>query len=1048
MLKSLFCLLWLPVGSLQLYDDFHYPSEETAERSQLVVPELLSLHIDSCSLRLNGRNETGGIGDTVFEEWIVLGLMPDLSPPVVALERNFDRWGILAMVRHSTEPIVLRKSVGSLAGIRQPYFDLTSNDPAYFKKVADSQEDYPAQLASNLTVDGELDYPSLASTLAPTRDMVEISNAVDVVKFVVTHNGRVKCASYHDRQMNGITDFDDLHAVMPNSQTIIFDPANHTTYWPNRFENSKTGLVGNHLRIANIGSFSPSVEMGFEVVGFSPIWSPYMESAETADFITCEFVGPLPGAYIAGCSQDCHKFGSLLEAKRSCVDASDCNGVTLKNGNYELRSAKTSSTSTHGETSWILKNGDNCTSICAFSDVAKDSYVAGCSQGCKALTNLSDAQNACANAVDCAGITLRANGRYELRHSHFTNTSTTGESSWLLVNSADCHSITPPSPSPSPTPGPPRPRRPDINYNPGILVRFREQSNKSFGSFSYFYVSNDTRQEVPAKEFYSKLIDYHDYYSKSMATGMAITLPNSDRRQVDMAKSVLLSAWGNYVGDQSNYGNGATYWSIGREDNGSLPLNILSVEEANLEWGLCNLALPHIQFYHENYVRADGTINYYSWGPYHDSYGDAGRLVSLFVKATQLCSNETWIKHNVPYAEHLARWILAKRLNATLADLPPHQRGLVVGVPEHDWHATKDKYFYSNNVVLLRGMEEFGEFLTTAPSQNATLGKELLSDAAGFREDIMNSIKLCTVFLNGSAYFLPPIAETNFTPFERMTYGSWKSNRYPEYSNFRFYPESLLADVMPRELEQVLLYWHNHRGGRIGGASRWGNWLDDMPVTGWGYGALVNNHTDDFLALLYGHAATYQSRGTFHSTEQLGFQGDGWYRHFLHWPNPKPNESQPVGLQYYGNENDVSFCIVSQVIIARLTRWQLVFEDFYRPQYESSRPAIWLARGAPKRWFASGAGFAVASAPTRFGRVSYQMLLTDTTSAFNVSVPAGAPDSLMWVLRWPFNVEKVTCHDCEVLQVERHGVVTVKSAGTSSFVAQVQRVGMKQHLLV
>merc|ERR1711957_828302 len=102
--------------------------------------------------------------------------------------------------------------------------------------------------------------------------------------------------------------------------------------------------------------------------------------------------------------------------------------------------------------------------------------------------------------------------------------------------------------------------------------------------------------------------------------------------------------------------------------------------------------------------------------------------------------------------------------------------------------------------------EEFGEFLTTAPSQNATLGKELLSDAAGFREDIMNSIKLCTVFLNGSAYFLPPIAETNFTPFERMTYGSWKSNRYPEYSNFRFYPESLLADVMPRELEQVLLY--------------------------------------------------------------------------------------------------------------------------------------------------------------------------------------------------------------------------------------------------
>ena len=34
---------------------------------------------------------------------------------------------------------------------------------------------------------------------------------------------------------------------------------------------------------------------------------------------------------------------------------------------------------------------------------------------------------------------------------------------------------------------------------------------------------------------------------------------------------------------QSNYGFGGTYWSYGREDNGSLPLNILSVDEALIE---------------------------------------------------------------------------------------------------------------------------------------------------------------------------------------------------------------------------------------------------------------------------------------------------------------------------------------------------------------------------------------------------------------------------------------------------------------------------------
>ena len=37
----------------------------------------------------------------------------------------------------------------------------------------------------------------------------------------------------------------------------------------------------------------------------------------------------------------------------------------------------------------------------------------------------------------------------------------------------------------------------------------------------------------------------------------------------------------------------------------------------------------------------------------------------------------------------------------------------------------------------------------------------------------------------------------------------------------------------------------------------------------------MNNATQDFLELLYGHMATYQSRGSFHSTEQLSFLGSG-----------------------------------------------------------------------------------------------------------------------------------------------------------------------------
>jgi hypothetical protein len=79
-----------------------------------------------------------------------------------------------------------------------------------------------------------------------------------------------------------------------------------------------------------------------------------------------------------------------------------------------------------------------------------------------------------------------------------------------------------------------------------------------------------------------------------------------------MALAAMLSSIGNYVGDQSNYGNGATYWSVAREDNGSLPLNILSVDDALLDWGLCTEPLAHIGYYFDNYIMANGTVDYHT----------------------------------------------------------------------------------------------------------------------------------------------------------------------------------------------------------------------------------------------------------------------------------------------------------------------------------------------------------------------------------------------------------------------------------------------------
>ena len=238
------------------------------------------------------------------------------------------------------------------------------------------------------------------------------------------------------------------------------------------------------------------------------------------------------------------------------------------------------------------------------------------------------------------------------------------------------------------------------------------------------------------------------------------------------------------------------------------------------------------------------------------------------------------------------------------------------------------------------------------------------------------------------------------------------------YSNFRFLAEMLLADTLPREIETALLAWHNSMGGRLGGAARFMDHLDDFPSSSWAYAALTNNQTADFLALLYGHMATYSSRGTFHATEQLQIESDGdAYRHY-----------SPT---YKG---DVSLCVPTAVEVARLTRWQLVFEPH---RSDSGHKQVWLARGAPKRWFrdAGGFGFGDRERPVPLasgGTVAFEVSTAPAaqSATFNVTLhgdEALVNDGTRFVLRWPGALQgQPAVGGCTVVATEpSNGLVVV-----------------------
>jgi hypothetical protein len=951
------------------YNDFHYPTEEPAEMAGVSVPAAC---VDA-------------------DGWSVVFA----GPPVCVLEQSFKQWGLMALLgaKNKSDVRILRKSVGLLDGIVQPRRNFSAS---YFERMAASLADYPAELAlaeEDAGADGELSFGALAQQLAPPRDITEISLGSDVVKFVVSHSGRVKCSK------TDITEVQNLSAPLPLSQRVVFDPADHLkkAKWPSYdFENMKSGLVGSHLRISNVGAYSVGGG-GFEMVALAD---------------------------------------ASFHAPRS--------GKTT-----QRRSARSSANNTRVP--------------CAFSAAMNNTYIVGCpGRGCTAFDSLAVAEAACRSTADCGGVTF-SYGRYQLRACGPTGASGIGERSYVIVNAdacgKDCY-----------------PRLPNINYSPAVFVRLREQVPTAAAtepvtpaSFHYWRADNHTGAvEVSAAQFWTNFLAMLSFTDSTFDDhAPELRLPGAEgRRQRDQALSGLLLASNNYVGNQANYGDGIPYWSVATQDNGSLALIPTTVDDALLDYGLCETALDHIGFWLTNYLTADGKIIYYTWGGVVDGVGDIGRLASLYIKARTQCggcdliaAGETtngtcaWDEQYMPVLRVLGTRMLVLKANGTDGRPASAQRGprrpectgLVAGCPEADWshftlaHSPDNETWYSVNLWLQRGMQEIGRLLPT----DDALGEQLRGNASLFRTQLQASIAASLVPANSSGFthplLLPPYARARgeFAVFHNMTTDvrpPIEQHDLASYSNFRFFAEMLLADTLPREIEAALLTWHRVMGGRLGGASRFMDHLDDFPSAAWGYAALTNNMTEDFIALLYGHAATYSSRGTFHATEQLRFESDGdAYRNY--------------SRTYKG---DVSLCVPTAVEVSRLTRWQLIFEPFRTsdsdgPSGEQQQHEVWLARGAPKRWFRDPDGFGMGSSekpvPLRDGsRIAYHVITYPATrsATYNVNVTVlarlagagalslkgdgieGRSSSTRYLLRWPgiLQKESIVAQGCTIVQTE------------------------------
>ena len=106
-------------------DDWYYPHEESAERAALHIPKLMAL-TDVGALLSTGETATArnvAVGED-FQGWRVAQTLNE-AEPLVVLERELDRWGLIVYLGRQDVVAEVRKAVGRLAAIRRPASSLS-----------------------------------------------------------------------------------------------------------------------------------------------------------------------------------------------------------------------------------------------------------------------------------------------------------------------------------------------------------------------------------------------------------------------------------------------------------------------------------------------------------------------------------------------------------------------------------------------------------------------------------------------------------------------------------------------------------------------------------------------------------------------------------------------------------------------------------------------------------------------------------------------------------------------------------------------------------
>jgi hypothetical protein len=446
--------------------------------------------------------------------------------------------------------------------------------------------------------------------------------------------------------------------------------------------------------------------------------------------------------------------------------------------------------------------------------------------------------------------------------------------------------------------------------------------------YFYHHLPFPPRGEPAAADYYQALLNVHAVWKRDLDPPMKVDVP--DARILDFCLRSLSLEMITRVEDHPKYGYPPlgginVFGGYGYNNVDTFQDTFNADVTAFLEWGLFDIAGRYIDDYFTNSVRADGSID--TRGPEIGQYGKMLEVVARYYSYTK---DEALLRKHQEKLQAIVDLFYSLRKESKQVPASDISYGIVRGWSEHDSSLKIHPYrfmqpHFSNNAEAARGFHDLGQVWIEVARMHSDealelRGRGMLQEAQDMKKD-MDAAIAKSVDRKQTPAYLPAVAG------DVATYGKQRA-----------YAEMLDSGELTAEQADIIVKNLAANGGSMFGLLRYGVNIDGFLDFGPAYARLQFDWVREFLLLYYAHMAHIYSPGSWTSVESSKIDGT-------------------LGGPY---------CTPAQVTIPTLTKWMLVFE-------EPDDAVVWLARATPREWMEQGKKIAVMAAPTRFGKISYEL---------------------------------------------------------------------------